>query len=626
MASCSTPQWSGDYAPQAKLTVTQKTSNNHQVLLSWTLQYVTHDGYTADTDGYGRDYTVTIDGTTIKTGTFDINGKTTSTIASGTRIVNKTHDARNVAFSCSFNFGITWAGVYGGVKTASGNISIEAKTSYTVAYNANGGTGAPESQTKWYGEALTLRPTSPTKTGHTFKGWATSKSGSVVYAKGASYTSNADVTLYAVWQAITYPVSFNANYGTGAPSAQTKTYGKTLTLSSVKPTRDGYNFLGWATSSTATTATYTAGGSYTANSAATLYAVWETGYTKPRINNLIVERCDSEGLASDDGTCIHAAFDWETDETVFGINISWKRPDDSEWNETGDLSTIYDGTSGSIDIVLGEESISVDSSYMVRVMVGDIADSTTLLKIVEQSSSTAYKAHPPASADGAGMFETLFPLKMTGGFYCNELLTSDGTGVNIDDIKTPGFYMSVNNSSSTYEGIPTSVGSATFTLEVLSAGAEGQIMQRLITCDKANPSEYVRHFYLETWGEWLEKFPVVLYYSGGSNGTITLSESCSRFTAIEIYYTDNMGKWGSCFRLIQPPGKTLSLSIIEAGSDNKTYIRRTSYTVSEDGTQITPDLTTARYVLINSATVSHPGEGGNYIKITNVLGYHRFNM
>ena len=45
--------------------------------------------------------------------------------------------------------------------------------------------------------------------------------------------------------------------------------------SSTVPTRSGYKFLGWSTSSTATTATYTAGGSYTANAAATLYAVWQ---------------------------------------------------------------------------------------------------------------------------------------------------------------------------------------------------------------------------------------------------------------------------------------------------------------------------------------------------------------
>lgn len=73
----------------------------------------------------------------------------------------------------------------------------------------------------------------------------------------------------------TYTVSYNANNGSGAPASQTKTYGQTLKLSTVKPTRAGYNFLGWATSSTATTATYQPGGSYTTNAGTTLYAVWQ---------------------------------------------------------------------------------------------------------------------------------------------------------------------------------------------------------------------------------------------------------------------------------------------------------------------------------------------------------------
>ena len=80
--------------------------------------------------------------------------------------------------------------------------------------------------------------------------------------------------MYAVWDPNKYTVSFNANGGTGAPSAQTKTYGQTLTLSSTRPTKSGYTFKGWGTSSTTETVSYQPGGSYTANAAITLYAVW----------------------------------------------------------------------------------------------------------------------------------------------------------------------------------------------------------------------------------------------------------------------------------------------------------------------------------------------------------------
>lgn len=146
---------------------------------------------------------------------------------------------------------------------------------YTVAYNANNGSGAPSSQTKNYGVTLTLSSTKPTRTGYTFSGWNTKADGSgTSYAAGANYTANAAATLYAQWTIITYTVSYNANGGSEAPSSQTKTYGKTLTLSSTKPTRSGYEFWHWNTKSDNSGTTYAAGASYTANAAATLYAIW----------------------------------------------------------------------------------------------------------------------------------------------------------------------------------------------------------------------------------------------------------------------------------------------------------------------------------------------------------------
>ncbi len=73
----------------------------------------------------------------------------------------------------------------------------------------------------------------------------------------------------------TYTISYDANGGSTAPASQTKIHGTALTISGTKPTRDGYTFLGWSVNRTATTATYSAGGSLTANADMTLYAVWQ---------------------------------------------------------------------------------------------------------------------------------------------------------------------------------------------------------------------------------------------------------------------------------------------------------------------------------------------------------------
>ncbi|MBE6573455.1 MAG: hypothetical protein E7652_03575 [Ruminococcaceae bacterium] len=77
---------------------------------------------------------------------------------------------------------------------------VDAPT-YTVTYNANGGTGKPVSQTKYYDDALTLATDVPAKPGYTFHGWATSATAtSAKYAVGGTYKSNKNLNLYAFWQ------------------------------------------------------------------------------------------------------------------------------------------------------------------------------------------------------------------------------------------------------------------------------------------------------------------------------------------------------------------------------------------------------------------------------------------
>ena len=150
---------------------------------------------------------------------------------------------------------------------------------YTVSYNANGGTGAPGNQTKTHDQSLTLSSVKPTKDGYTFQGWSTSSTGSVQYNPGSAYTGNANLTLYAVWNPVKYPIYFNANGGTGAPGTQYQTHFEYLTLSSVVPKKDGYTFKGWSTTLNGSVA-YQPGGQFGENRSVTLYAVWsESSYS-----------------------------------------------------------------------------------------------------------------------------------------------------------------------------------------------------------------------------------------------------------------------------------------------------------------------------------------------------------
>ena len=152
---------------------------------------------------------------------------------------------------------------------------------YTVSYNANTTdtvSNMPGKQTKIHGMDLTLATNTPTRTGYTFQGWATSTTAiNAAYQPGGIYMNDQNVTLYAVWKINTFQVSFDANTMDAVgnmPEDQMKTYGKDLTLSENIPTRTGYNFQGWATTSTGTVPEYQPGGTYEKNTGVMLYACW----------------------------------------------------------------------------------------------------------------------------------------------------------------------------------------------------------------------------------------------------------------------------------------------------------------------------------------------------------------
>ena len=176
----------------------------------------------------------------------------------------------------------------------------KAKT-YTVSYNANGGTGTVTSQTKTYGTNITLASSGFTRSGYTLSHWNTQSDGSgLSYNLGSSYTDAGavNVTLYAIWSVGEYSLIYNANGGTGGPGADAKKYGLKWKINVVTaPNRANYTFKGWAESNTAITPLYktktfpiaeidvTLGNK-------TLYAVWWphfewTAQTKEYANQLV---------------------------------------------------------------------------------------------------------------------------------------------------------------------------------------------------------------------------------------------------------------------------------------------------------------------------------------------------
>ena len=226
--------------------------------------------------------------------------------------------------------------------------NLTATNNGTVTFTAN-----------WTNTAVTL-PTI-TKTGYTC-GYATSASGSIVYASGSKYTPSGELskTLYAKCNANTYTITYNANGGSGTMSKTTCTYDTDCTLAANSFTKTGYTFANWTKDSTTGTE-YTAG-SIVKNLATSgnvnMYAKWES---VKNLYNLIKDNADTttvidykvrSGVSGTNGIYTTTATDGKVpvyyfrgdadkvNNNIIFNNMCWKI---IRTTETGGIKIIYNG-------------------------------------------------------------------------------------------------------------------------------------------------------------------------------------------------------------------------------------------------------------------------------------------
>ena len=237
--------------------------------------------------GYSIDVYADLDGGTKKK--LFSKGNTPSQWSTGDYKGSATVTSTNTSTTCKLHISVVCncGCSKSGSKVVMKTFTLSAPASdYTVKYNANGGTGAPSSQTKVAGKTLTLSSTKPTrsytisfngnggsspssiKANYKFVGWNTKADGSgTTYQAGGSYTKDASVTLYAMWEreAFTLPtpasnnikVTYNAMGGSVSPTSK-----------SIPCT-----FLGWYTQASGGTKV-TNSTNITSNT--TLYAHWSS--------------------------------------------------------------------------------------------------------------------------------------------------------------------------------------------------------------------------------------------------------------------------------------------------------------------------------------------------------------
>ena len=128
-----------------------------------------------------------------------------------------------------------------------------------------------------------------------------------------------------------YSVIYDANGGKGAPDSQIKEHNKTITLSTIQPSRTGYTFIGWSTNKSSSTAEYQPGATYTNNASATLYAVWQAKQ---------IEVTFVRNTSSTDNTSVKQTFTYGVTEQKFS-DKGWTKTGYTllGWNKDRDAST-----------------------------------------------------------------------------------------------------------------------------------------------------------------------------------------------------------------------------------------------------------------------------------------------
>lgn len=207
------------------------------------------------------------------------------------------------------------------------------------------------------------------------------------------YTGSVNISVPAL---ASYAVTFNGNGATsGSTAGQTKYYGQNLTLRSNGFTRTGYTFIGWNTSSTATTASYANGATYTGNAALTLYAIWsKAGYDiSYDLDGGTVEVANPSGYSIDTPT--------------FTLNQPTK---------TGYRFVGWTGSNGSVPQKF--VTIPVGSSGNKSFTANWITSTTTAIDFYRNTSaSTECITFGGTSETSTNQIITLFPLQLEGGFY-----------------------------------------------------------------------------------------------------------------------------------------------------------------------------------------------------------------
>lgn len=413
---------------------TSQSVANNTTTVSWSLKLVsTSSGRIESTAS--KDWKVTVNGTSYSgTNTVGIGNNSTKTLASGSTVIK--HDAdgsKTFSYSFSQEFGITFSGSSIGTITGSGSgtlntiprkstptlsaSTIEMGKTVTIYTNRAASSFTHKLYYGWYGtqwyEIATGVATSYTWTipltfanniPDSTKGWGTIRCETY---SGNTLIGTADVTFTATVPAsmkptctvtVTDPTGYADTYGNPVKGLSkfkvvvtpTISYGSTIKTYSTTANGSKYTTASFITGVLKSSGTHTVSSTVTDNRGRTGSAsksLTVLNYNAPSISRLTVGRCDSDGVANEQGAYVKVTFS----ATVTALNnkntatytLKYKKTTETEYIEItlSDIKNSY-SVSNSSKIFAADTG----SSYDVEITVKD--NHSTVSRIT--SASTAF--------------------------------------------------------------------------------------------------------------------------------------------------------------------------------------------------------------------------------------------
>ena len=232
----------------------------------------------------------------------------------------------------------------------------------SILFDANGGNGEM-SPVKGYTDSVIELPTSNFyRNGYTFIGWSLTQGGEKICDNGGSYTVSylQNTVLYAIWQANTYTLTFDANGGTVDSTSLTVTYDGAYTLPI--PTKTGYTFTGWRTSGWYY---FDNKGVWTNESSYTLYAEWQANTNKLTF--------DVNGGYMWESSSMTVTYDYDytlpTPSRTGHVFLGWFTSDGAQftngtWSGTSDTSLVAAWSANTYTLTFDANGGTVDSTSL----------------------------------------------------------------------------------------------------------------------------------------------------------------------------------------------------------------------------------------------------------------------